>query len=220
MANLRTLGKWPALAVAVAIVTSGAPTDASAKDLSEKSIRTFMEYAWSLVPAQFTKPSGQIVQVDKKKKDEVLVPIDVAREIIRVGRISAHAQVCNLAEDQVSNYRSMMQREVDKKQWTEQQMIYINQLHLTTVMLLTGKIKLVEKQGDKQVVVEERKSPVQTCTPEQAQKVKQAIAEYVKAGPPISTVMAVPGAEKPDAKTETGTTTAPAPAKATDAPKK
>ena len=26
-------------------------------------------------------------------------------------------------------------------------MIYINQLHLTTVMLLTGQIKLVEKEG-------------------------------------------------------------------------
>lgn len=189
----------PALALALAVATAGTAISADAKELSEKSVRTFMEYAWSLVPAQFTKPSGEIVQVDKKKKDDVLVPVDVAREIIRVGRISAHAQVCNLPVDQVANYRSMMQRESDKKKWSEQQMIYINQLHLTTVMLLTGKIKLVEKQGDKQVVVEERKSPVQTCTPEQAEQVKQVIAEYVKAGPPISTVMELPGAEKAEA---------------------
>lgn len=184
------------LPLAAIIAAVGSAGSAAAQELSEKSVKTFMEYAWSLVPAQFTKPNGEKVQVDKKKKDEVLVPVDVAREIIRVGRISAHAQVCNLAEDQVANYRSLMKRETDKKIWSEQQMIYINQLHLTTVMLLTGKIKLVEKQGDKQVVIEERKSPTQTCSPEQAQKVKQVIAEYVKAGPPISTVMALPGAEE------------------------
>ncbi len=195
MAKTGTLAALPAIALAVAVAT-GAPGNVAAKELSEKSVRTFMEYAWSLVPAQFTKPNGEIVQVDKKKKDEVMVPVDVAREVIRVGRISAHAQVCNLAEDQVANYRSLMTRESDKKKWTEQQMIYINQLHLTTVMLLTGKIKLVEKQGDKQVVIEERKSPVQSCTPEQAQKVRQVIADYVKSGPPISTVMALPGADK------------------------
>lgn len=183
-----------ALAMAMVIAAIG-PATASAQELSEKSVKTFMEYAWSLVPAQFTKPNGEKIQIDKKKKDEVLVPIETAREVIRVGRVSAHAQVCNLPEDQVQNYRSLMKRESDKKQWTPQQMIYINQLHLTTVMLLTGKIKLVEKQGDKQVVIEEGKSNVQTCSPEQAQKVKQMIAEYVAKGPPISTVMALPGAE-------------------------
>lgn len=199
MAKTGTFGALPALVLALAMAATGTTVSADAKELSEKSVRTFMEYAWSLVPAQFTKPSGEIVQVDKKKKDDVLVPVDVAREIIRVGRISAHAQVCNLPEDQVANYRSLMQRESDKKKWSEQQMIYINQLHLTTVMLLTGKIKLVEKQGDKQVVVEERKSPVQTCTPEQAEQVKQMIAEYVKSGPPISTAMELPGAKKAEA---------------------
>jgi len=85
-----------------------------------------------------------------------------------------------------------MKREDLRKQWTPQQMIYISQLHLTTVMLLTGKIKLVEKQGDKQVVIEERKAPVQTCTPEQATKVKEVIAAYVKDGPPISLATPVP----------------------------
>lgn len=217
MAKTGTFAALPALALVLAVIV-GAPGDVAAKELSEKSVRTFMEYAWSLVPAQFTKPNGEIVQVDKKKKDEVMVPVDVAREIIRVGRISAHAQVCNLAEDQVANYRSLMKRESDKNKWTEQQMIYINQLHLTTVMLLTGKIKLVEKQGDKQVVVEERKSPIQTCSQEQAQQVKQVIAEYVKSGPPISTVMALPGADQPKADGEAGAK--PASDTKTEAPKK
>ncbi|MCB1527425.1 MAG: hypothetical protein KDJ45_06965 [Hyphomicrobiaceae bacterium] len=194
--------------MAAMVLMSAQPSYAENKQLSEKSVKTFMEYAWSLVPAQFTKPNGEIVQVDKKKKNEVLVPVDVAREVIRVGRISAHAQVCDLSQAQVANYRSLMQRESDKKKWSEQQMIYINQLHLTTVMLLTGKIKLVEKQGDKQVVVEERKSPVQTCAPEYKEKVAQVIADYVSKGPPISTAMEMPGA--PDAKTAADVKTEPA----------
>lgn len=217
MAKTGTVGTLPALVLALAMAATGTTVSADAKELSEKSVRTFMEYAWSLVPAQFTKPSGEIVQVDKKNKDDVLVPVDVAREIIRIGRISAHAQVCNLPEYQVANYRSLMTREADRKKWTEQQMIYINQLHLTTVMLLTGKIKLVEKQGDKQVVVEERKSPVQTCSSEQAEQVKRMIDDYVKAGPPISMVMELPGANK----TETDADGAkPASDVKTEAPKK
>ena len=36
-------------------------------------------------------------------------------------------------------------------------LLYINQLHLFTVMTLTGKVQLVEKDGDKQVVVQESK---------------------------------------------------------------
>ena len=115
-----------------------------------------------------------------------MVPIDIAREVIRVGRLSAHAQVCNLPDDQTLNHRSLMRREVDKKKWTDQQTLYINQLHLTTVMLLTGKIKLVEKDGDKEVVVDEKTAPTQTCTDEQRGKVKELIAAYVKAGPALA----------------------------------
>jgi hypothetical protein len=168
---------------------------AAAEELSEKSIQSFMDYAWSLVPQQFTKPNGTTITIDKKKKEDVIVPIDIAREVVRVGRLSAHAQICELLEDQVMNYNSLMRREVDKKKWSEQQLLYISQLHLTTVMLLTGKIKLVEQQGDKQVVVEESKSnTTQTCTPEQKAKVKEVIATYVKAGPALAQAAPAPAA--------------------------
>ncbi len=162
------------------------PAPAAAQELSEKSVRTMMEYAWALTPQQFSKKDGTIIVVDKTKKDDVLVPVDVANEVIRVGRISAHAQVCNMPEEQSLNHRSLMRREVDKKKWTDQQLLFINQLHLTTVMMLTGKIKLVEKQGDKDVVVDETKAPARTCTEEQRAKVKDLIVAYVKSGPALA----------------------------------
>ena len=199
---------------------AGFPAPAgAAEELSEKSIQSFMEYAWSLVPQQFTKPDGKTITVDKKKRDEVVVPVDIAREVVRVGRLSAHAQICELLEDQVLNYNSLMRREVEKKKWTDQQLLYISQLHLTTVMLLTGKFKLVEQQGDKQVVVEESKSNnTQTCTPEQKAKVKEVIATYVKAGPALASAAPAPATTGAAPAPAAAVAPAAAPATATPAP--
>ena len=179
----------------------------SAQELSEHAVKSFMEYAWSLTPQQFSKPDGSVIIIDKTKKDEVLIPVDVARDVIKAGRLSAHAQICDLADDQISNHRAMMRREDAKHKWTPQQMVYISQLHLTTVMLLTGRIKLVEKEGDKEVVVDEKKAPAQTCTDEQRAKVKELVTAYVAASPPPRVAAAPPTPPPPSgAPTSTGST--------------
>lgn len=196
-----------ALVGAIALAGAAAlPWAASAAEgeLSDKSVQVIMEYAWSLTPAQFSKKDGTVIIVDKNKREQAMVPLDVAREVVRVGRLSAHAQACNLAEEQTLNHRSLMKREVEKKKWSDQQELYINQLHLTTVMLLTGKIKLVEKDGDKEVVVDEKAAPQQTCTEEQRQKVRDLVTAYVKTGPALAS--AEPGA----AATPTSTGSTPA----------
>ncbi|MEO1282585.1 MAG: hypothetical protein AAFV69_12720 [Pseudomonadota bacterium] len=154
-----------------------------------------MEYAWSLVPGQFTPPNGKTITIDKTKKEEVVVPLDVAREVIRVGRMSAHAQRCDLINEQVLNYRTLMYREGLKKKWTEQQMVYISQLHLTTVMLLTGKVRIVEKQGDKEVEIDESAAKAATCSDEQKKKVNEIISAYVNNGPKFAKA----ASEKPEA---------------------
>src|SRR5262249_49249274 len=58
----------------------------------------------------------------------------------------------------------------------------INQLHLFTVMTLTGKVQLIEKDGDKQVVVQEGK-PLKTesCTDTERKKIQDQIMAYVNA---------------------------------------
>ncbi len=206
------------LAGAVALSLGSLPAPVSAQELSDKAIASFMDYAWSLTPQQFSKPDGSVIQIDKRKKEEVLIPVDIAREVIKAGRLSAHAQVCKLRDEQIDNHRALMRREDAKKKWTPQQMVYISQLHLTTVMLLTGKIKLVEKEGDKEVVVDEGKAPpAQTCTPEQGEKVKAMIVEYVAASPKPtpSAAAAATGSTTPAAAPAAA---APAPAAATPAP--
>lgn len=189
---MRTAGTTWACAAILAVLVAAVP--ARAQELSEKATRTFMEYAWSLTPEAFTKPNGETILIDKTKKDEVMIPLEVARDVIRAGRLSAHAQVCELSQEQADNHNSLMRRQVESGKWSPQQIVYINQLHLTVVMLLTGRIKLVEKDGDKEVVVEESQAKAQTCSDEQKQKVKELIAAYVKSGPPPPSATANAGA--------------------------
>jgi hypothetical protein len=180
----------PMVAISV-LVSVAAP--AAAQDISDKTVSAFMNYAWGLTPARFTKPDGKIVDIDKNDRPKAEVAIDVAREVIRAARLTAHAQMCELPLEQVQNYQSLMRREDAKKKWSEQQMIYINQLHLATVMMLTGKIVLVDQEEGKpaEVVVKENKpgddgmNYKKSCTDEQRTKVKELISAYVKAGPEL-----------------------------------
>lgn len=174
---------WAAAALSFAVLV-GAPTAASAQQLSEKAVRTFMNYAWSLTPARFTKPDGTSVLIDKTKRSEVEIPVDQARDVIMAGRLTAHAQICELFEEQVGNYKSLMRREQGSGRWSDQQMIFINQLHLTTVMLLTGQIQVKQNEsGEKDVEVKKRKSAIKTCTDEQRARVKKRVVDYLAAEP-------------------------------------
>jgi hypothetical protein len=170
-------------AIVLAVGTVG-PSSAQTKEMSEKSVLALMRYAWALVPQKFTTPQGKVIEVDKSKPSESVVPIETAREVIRVARMSAFAQLCELPEEQRANYQTLMKREEEKK-WSDQQMLYINQLHLFTVMTLTGKVQLVEKEGDKQVVVQEGKqAKADSCTDTERKKVQAQIMAYVSSAAP------------------------------------
>ena len=177
-------------------VAQAAPADAEAqaKSLSDESVLTIMNYAWLQTPPRFTKPDNTVVEIDKgkpgadeKQRQAVTVPVDVAREVIIAGRRSALAQICNVEEHQIANYRSLMQREVQKKKWSEQQVVYINMIHLTTVQIYAGNATIREKdQGGK--VIEEKSIPnrrAQSCTEAEAAKLKEQIEAYVAQGPTL-----------------------------------
>jgi len=190
MAGFKTAGATALVLAPVAV--SAAPV--SAQEMSEKSIAVLMDYAWTLVPAQFSTPDGKVILTDKKKREDSMVPIEVAKEVIRVGRISAHAQVCDLLEDQSANHKALMRREQEKKTWSDQQLLFINQLHLTTVMLLTGKVKVVDKEGSKEVIIDKDKAPATTCSDEERAKVKEVVAAYIKGGSKAAATGTAPAA--------------------------
>ena len=171
--------------LAVVVTAAGSsPVLAQNKELSDKSVQVLMEYAWALTPPKFTAPDGKTIEVDKTKPKDAIVSLDVAREVIKVGRLSAHAQSCELTEEQRANYLTLMRREQAKSQWSDQQLLYISQLHTTTVMMMTGKLLLVEKDGEKVVSQREIKpGRAESCTDTERQRVKTQIVAYINAAP-------------------------------------
>ena len=177
-------GCWGLALAAAVVLSGGAPVSAQNKELSDKSINLLMQYAWSLTPQKFTTPDGKTIVVDKSKPKEVIVSVEAAREIVRVARLSAYAQLCDLVEEQRATYQTLMRREEAKGSWSEQQLLYINALHLFTVMTLTGKVQIVEKEGDKQVSVSEGKAfKAESCTQTERDRVKTQIIAYINSGP-------------------------------------
>ena len=74
----------------------GAPAQAQNKELSDKSVRLLMQYAWAYDAAQVhdaarARPSRST----RPSPTRSIVPIDMAREVIRVARLSAYAQLCD-----------------------------------------------------------------------------------------------------------------------------
>lgn len=214
MRKLFTAG-WAATALLAG--TAIAVDDGHAQELSPQSVETLMEYAWAITPDRFTKPNGQTIEIDRSNRRAVEVPLDTAREIIRVGRLSAHAQVCDLKEEHAINFRTLMGREAIKKKWSEPQFVYMNQLHMVTVMLLTGQLKLIEsepgKDGKDVQVAEENVGKKVTCTPEQKLKVREAVTAYVKSGPQLAPADAAAGGPVPTGPAVPAATPASAPQK-------
>jgi len=175
---------WFAAAMAGAILCAPAePAMAQQKELSDKSVQTLMNYAWTILPAKFTAPNGKIIEVDKSKSD-ARVPIETGRDVIKAAYTSAQAQLCEMWEEQVANYDSLMARERSKKKWTDQQLLYITTLHRMTIHMAAGKLKVTEKGADEIIVALEPIEPTKdSCNAEKKQKVKEAVTAYVKAGP-------------------------------------
>jgi hypothetical protein len=195
-AMLRSImGAGVAWAVSLAVATASA--SAQNKELSDKSVAMLMHYAWQMTPQKFTSPTGKVIEVDKSKKNDVVVPVEVARDVIKVARLTAFAQLCDLPEEQAANYQTFMRREEAKGKWTDQQLLYISQLHLFTVMTMTGKIKVVQEEGDKQVIVQDGKSTkTETCTDTEKQKVQSQITAFLNAAPPAQAATAASPANR------------------------
>lgn len=168
-------------AVACSLAATAKGQTQSTGGLSDKSVHTIMNYAWQILPAKFTAPDGKVIEVDKKKNEAAFVPIETAREVIRVAYNSAQAQICEMWEAQAANFDTLMRTENAKKKWTDQQMLYITTLHRMTIHAVAGKIRVVEEKGELKVFLEPVEPSKAACPDEKRKKVAEAIETYVKA---------------------------------------
>ena len=175
-----------AFAAAATAQTTAAPKgekDAPEKqELSQKSVKLITGFALTTIPSEIKQPDGKVLKIDRANLERILVPLDDARRIILTARNSAHAQMCDMPELQAENYLALMRSEQAKKKWSQEQMLFINRLHLFTVMWLTGNVKFLEKDGQKepQVISEPDKGEKKTCSPEEKENVKSNIEAFLK----------------------------------------
>ena len=101
-------------------------------------------FALSIVPDQVPAgPGGQMVKVDKSDPNKYLIPLDDARQIIRVATRSAYAEVCQLPELEKANFDALMRGE-KLRGWTAQQMMFIHALHTFATSYFAGNVKITE----------------------------------------------------------------------------
>ena len=176
---------------------AAAPDAANKGGLSDSAVRVLMTYAFSVIPDQQPGPDGKPIKVDKSDPNVFLIPDEDARRVIRAATRSAYAEACQLENLALANYQAMMQSEIAKKIWSEQQLLMINALHMFSASYFSGDAKITEvpengvteaAKGDNQpsgvdLVVPKRPQ----CPPEQKQKVENAINAYVQAQAPSAT---------------------------------
>jgi hypothetical protein len=184
LACLTLLFTGLALTNAVAAQDTAAPkTDKDPSELSLKSVKLITGFALTTIPSEIKQPDGKIIKIDRNNLDRILVPLEDARRVILAARNSAHAQMCDLPELQAENYLALMRGEQAKNKWTPEQMLFINRLHLFTVMWLTGNVKFLDKGDGKKeptVISEPDKNDKKACTADEKAKVKANIEEYLK----------------------------------------
>lgn len=181
---LRSLGLVVATLMVAVTLNVVLPHSAMAaqKKLSDKAVKYLMSLTWAIMPDKIKGDGGKQVAIDKNKREEAQVPLEDARRVIMVARRSAHAQICKMPKLQKANYRTMMKLEMNSKKWSRKQVVYLNQLHLFTVMWLTGNVSISEDDS-KTAKAKAKKKKAPTCTPEQQVKVKAQIEKYLKANP-------------------------------------
>lgn len=172
---------------AVAAQDNNAAAKAENKDaqgeLSLKSVKLITGFALTTIPSEVKQPDGKIIKIDRNNLERILVPLEDARRVIMAARNSAHAQMCDLPELQAENYLALMRTEQAKNKWTPEQMLFINRLHLFTVMWLTGNVKFMDKGDGKSeptVISEPNKGEKKSCSPEEKDSVKANIEAYLK----------------------------------------
>lgn len=163
--------------IAIFAVTVNAPANAQ---ISDQSVKWYIDFVWNNLGAQFSERDGTVVRIDKSKKDETVVPLDVARDVIVGGWRGARTRICDLAEEFTANYELTRAGANRKGTWTAQQRHFMKALFQRVVQLNSGKTKVVVSEDGKVVDEKVVKSKViKDCTDEERESLRKEIKAMV-----------------------------------------
>jgi hypothetical protein len=141
-----------------------------------------------------------MIKLDKSDPNKYLIPLDDARQIIRVATRSAYAEVCQLPELEKANFDAMIRGE-KLRGWTSQQMMFIHALHTFATSYFAGNVKITQSEaGQSESPAKEGAAAANAvkgtattittkkleCAPGQKEKVTAAINAYVQSAPPAA----------------------------------
>jgi len=166
------------------------PAPSRSGGMSDRGVRTMTLYASTVIPDRVKGPDGNMVDLDKSDPAKFLIPMESARRVIQAATRSAYADVCGLPDLGKANYQTMMATERAQQDWTQEQLVMIESLHLFATSFFAGKAAVpiesapsgwqnrsVEGEGEEaQKLVA---PPAPECPPERRQQVEAAINAYV-----------------------------------------
>jgi hypothetical protein len=182
------------LAIAALIATAAFPQWAAAAaepdktDLSERSVKVITGFALTTIPSEIRAADGSVQKIDKSDVAKIIVPYEDAKHVIKAAWLSAKAQECNMVEVQTENYMKLMRAEQAKNRWSKEQLLFINRLHLFTVMWLTGNVRIkgrddgqteAKPMSDAEIAAAS-KAKERVCSSEEKEKIKTNIDSFWK----------------------------------------
>jgi len=163
--------------MAVVGLSTSAPARAQ---ISDQSVNWYIQFVWNNLGAQFSERDGTVVRIDKNKKDEVIVPIDVARDVIVGGWRGARMRICELPNEFTANFELTRAGANSKGKWSAQQRHFMKALFQRVVQLNSGKTKVVVSEDGKVVKEEVVKSKViKDCTDEERESLRKEVKAMV-----------------------------------------
>ena len=132
MRALKILGRLVRVGMLGGLVLAGRA--AGAEELNDKTVGWLTEHAFGMLPDRFTTAEQKVIKVDRAKPDEYLIPVDAAREVIKIAYNSARAQICHMMDKQSDNYQALVKHEQDAKKWSDKQLLYIRVLHTLSLI--------------------------------------------------------------------------------------
>ncbi len=137
--------------------------------INPKTVKILMGEALTLIPSETKKSDGTVIKFDKSDMSKITVPFEDAERIIKVAYMSAQASRCGMPEVEAENWQLLRNTEIAKKQWNDQQLFYINRLHMLVVMMVNGNYKLKEGADADTKPVGEKTIPRELVTPKPVQ---------------------------------------------------
>lgn len=166
------------LSLVMSLASPVSAQDTKKKSPSDRTVRVIMGWAFVAVP-ETVKRDGKVVKLNRENPKDFYIPLEDARRIIRVSARSANANLCGMNKLEARNFLKLMSSEKKLNKWTPDQLIFIQQLHIATGLVMTGSGKAgedVKKADDAKDDARDKHK----CTDEERARIKASIEDYIK----------------------------------------